>query len=284
MKTKPFLKWAGGKTKFLPVLSKTLPNIINGEFDFIEPFVGGGAVLFWMLDKFNNINNVVINDTNETLINLFKTIQSDSTEFKNVLKHLDNKYRFYNEDERTNLYNSIRTSFNSGELDDVMSSAYFIFLNKTCFNGLYRVNKSGKFNTPKGKYKNPLIYDEANLALVTKKLKKVTIYSESFEKTIRFAHDKSFFYLDPPYLPLDAENNFTSYTKEGFGINEHKKLKDFCLELNEKGSKFILNNSDSTLTNELFKDFNVSKIEMPRTINSDGTGRKPITELLITNF
>jgi len=284
MITKPFIKWAGGKTKFIPEFSKSLPDLVNNEFDFVEPFVGGGAILFWMLNRFDNLNNIIINDNNEMLMNVYETLKDGSVEFKNVLRHLDYKYNSYDEKARTDLYYSIRGRFNDKQSDNVMMAAYFIFLNKTCFNGLYRVNKAGEFNVPKGVYKKPKIFDEKNLDNVIKNLKKVQIYSEPFENMFKFANRKTLFYLDPPYINLDNKKNFTSYTKEGFDVDDHKKLKDFCTNLNEIGAKFILNNSDSTLSSEIFKDFNIRKIEMPRSINSDGNGRRAINEILITNF
>jgi len=292
MKAKPFLKWAGGKTQLLNDINKLIPFAVNDTFTYIEPFVGSGAVLFWILNKFQNIEKAIINDINTDLINCYKIIKDDVGFIIKTLKEYEKQYNsFYFESiERKDLFYKNRNLFNQRKLNNIEQAALFIFLNKTCFNGLYRVNRNNEFNVPQGNYKNPKICDEDNLLLVSRLLQKVEILNTDFSETIHYANNTSLFYFDPPYKPLSETSSFNSYSKNEFNDNEQIRLKIFCDKLDQLGIKWILSNSDvkgydpqNNFFDNLYYLYNIDRVYANRFINSNSEKRGKLTELLITN-
>jgi DNA adenine methylase len=289
---KPFLKWAGGKTQLLNDIESKFPYKKNDEFSYIEPFVGSGAVLFWVLNKFPNLKSVVINDINEDLIKSYKTIKSNVNDLILVLKNYEREYHSLSEltEEKKEYYYKKRKIFNAREVDPITQTALFIFLNRTCFNGLYRVNRKNEFNVPIGSYKKPVICYESNLLLVSEKMQKVKILSGDFEQTANYASENSLFYFDPPYKPLSETSSFNSYAKDEFNDNEQIRLKQFCDKLNSLNTKWILSNSDVKGKNSeddffdnLFCDYQINRVLAKRSINANPKKRGELTELLILN-
>ncbi|WP_330205064.1 DNA adenine methylase [Cyanobacterium sp. Dongsha4] len=291
-KAKPFLKWAGGKTQLLEIITSNFPYKNEDEFIYIEPFVGSGAVLFWVLNNYHNIEKAIINDINLDLINAYKIIKENVNDLIFILEKWQNEYYSleHNQEDRKKYFYEKRDLFNQRNSDQIKHTALLIFLNKTCFNGLYRVNKSNLFNVPIGSYKKPIICDKNNLRFVSNSLKKVEIIHGDFEKTLRYAEDKSLFYLDPPYKPLNETSNFNSYANKKFNDYEQIRLKKFCDKLDKLDCKWILSNSDVRSVNsennffdELYKEYKINRILARRNINSNGLKRGLLNELLITN-
>jgi DNA adenine methylase len=295
---KPFVKWAGGKSKVLEQLVPLLPkNITSNEMIYVEPFVGGGAMTFYMLKRFPNIKRVIINDINKDLINCYDVVARYPEELIRELQFLEKRYYSLKSEDRKRLFLYIREEYNMTHeytRDKIYLAAMFIFLNKTCFNGLYRVNKSGMFNTSFGKYENPLICDYETILEDSKLLSNVSMDSVDFENILSIipSHEKEvFFYLDPPYYPVSDTSCFTEYAKGGFDEGSNKRLLDFCYMLNGFKYKFLLNNSyvknndeEMSLFEKMYSDFNISHISAKRSINSDGQKRGTITELAICNY
>lgn len=291
---KPFLKWAGGKTQLLPSIDFFLPETFSGENNvtYIEPFVGGGAMLFFMLQKYRNIKRAVINDVNPRLINTYVVIRDSPLLLIDVLKDLQTRYRKLDGYEaQKEFYLDKRASFNKRGLTDVEEAAYMIFLNRTCFNGLYRENKSGEFNVPFGKYDNPTICDEKLILSDSELLQKTVILKGDFAVTKDFAEGYTFFYLDPPYRPLNATSSFNSYVKEAFDDKEQIRLKEFYSALSQQGCYAMLSNSDCKGSNgddgffdELYKEFFIERVYAKRCINANASKRGVLTELLIRNY
>lgn len=290
---RPFLKWAGGKTQLIPAIENALPNELEKTpFTYIEPFVGSGAVLFWMLNRFPTIKKAVINDINEELINTYKIIASKPKELISLLNTLQEEFHALEdqEDSKKVYYYQKRDLFNSKQEEQAMQSALFIFLNRTCFNGLYRVNRKNEFNVPMGSYKKPTICDQENILAVSQALQKVEILCGDFEETLKYADDNSLFYFDPPYKALNQTSNFNSYAQLEFNDSEQIRLRDFCDQLNHLNHTWILSNSDMKSTNpsdeffdELYSNFNIQRVEARRSINANAKKRGKLTELLITN-
>jgi len=291
---KPFLKWAGGKSQLISEIENSLPQDFNKkEFTFIEPFVGSGAVMFWMLNKYPNIKKAVINDINIDLTNTYITIRKN---VKAVIKQLDEWQSQYHQfkddsDARKEYYYEKRALFNTRDSDSVVQASLFIFLNRTCFNGLFRVNKSNGFNVPIGSYKTPLICDKENLMEVSKLLKKVEILNGDFEDTLFYAEKDTFFYFDPPYKPLSNTSSFNSYAKDEFNDHEQIRLRDFCEKLNAKDHFWMLSNSDvkgknpdDNFFDDLYSNFNITRVQARRNINANPNKRGKLNELLITNY
>ena len=231
LKAKPFVKWAGGKTQLLIEIEKVLPREMNRTtFTYIEPFVGGGAVLFWILQKYPNVKKAVINDINEDLINTYITIKENVEELISILSKWEKEYHSLTlkTEEKKEYYHSKRKLFNKRNSNRITQSALFIFLNRTCFNGLYRVNRKNEFNVPIGNYKKPTICDENNLRAVSKLLENVIILNDDFEETLKYADKDTLFYFDPPYKPLNQTSNFNSYAKDGFDDQDQIRLSEFC--------------------------------------------------------
>ena len=292
-KAKPFVKWAGGKTNLLDLIEHKLPYDRKDSFTYIEPFVGSGAVLFQVLNNYPNLNQVVINDINSDLINTYKTIVNSLDELVDLLKTWETEYHKLssNEDKKKSYYYSKRKSFNARKSSEIIQSALFLFLNRTCFNGLYRVNRKNEFNVPIGGYKKPGICNEDNLKLASKLLQNVTILNGDYKETISYAKGKSVFYLDPPYKPLNKTSYFNSYAKDEFGDNEQIRLKEFCDVLNSHKHPWILSNSDVKNTelnddffDDLYKTYKIDRVTARRNINSVGKKRGKISELLISNM
>ncbi|ABR30180.1 N-6 DNA methylase [Thermosipho melanesiensis] len=291
-KAKPFLKWAGGKTQILSEIDKRLPRELkNGKkMRYIEPFVGSGAVLFHLLSNYN-IEKAYIIDINENLINLYKVIKNNVCDLIEYLKILERKFLNSNGEERKKIYYSKRKEFNKLKNNKIKKAALLIFLNRTCYNGLYRVNSKGEFNVPFGRYKNPKILDEENLINVSLALKNVEILCDDFEISKNFIDENTFVYIDPPYRPLSNTSNFTSYFNNTFDDNEQIRLKNFFDFITNKGAKILLSNSDPKNTDpndnffdELYKNYIIERILAKRMINSKGSKRGYIYELLIRNY
>lgn len=291
-KAKPFIKWLGGKTQLISSIEKNLPKNLEKQknLTYIEPFVGGGAILFWILQNYPNITNAIINDINPDLTTAYKTIKEMPAELVDALQTIQDEYLLLNEENRKEYYLNKRKIFNTKTLNSIDNTSAFIFLNRTCFNGLYRVNSKGEFNVPFGRYKNPKICDKATIFADSKILEKVEILTGDFEQTLKYADKNSLFYLDPPYKPLSETSSFNAYAKEGFNDNEQIRLKNFCDELNQLGHNFILSNSDVKSKNpddnffdELYEQFNIERVFATRMVNANPEKRGKLTELLITN-
>ena len=290
---KPFLKWAGGKTQLIEQIKEQLPDTIQTEpFTYIEPFVGSGAVLFWMLEEYPNLEKAIINDINQDLTNSYLTIKHNVDDLIDILRKWEVEYHNLAEDQeaKKEYYYKKRTLFNTRNSDQTTQSAIFIFLNRTCFNGLYRVNKKNEFNVPIGSYKKPQICNEENLLAVSKVLKKVEILNGDYSETINYATENTFFYFDPPYKPLSETSSFNSYAKDEFDDSEQIRLKEFCDMLDNQNHKWILSNSDvkgKDINNNFFDDlyaaFNIYRVNARRSINANPTKRGQLTELLISN-
>lgn len=272
----PVVKWVGGKRQLLPEIKKYSPKKFNTYF---EPFVGGGAVLFELQPK-----QAVINDINKELINLYSVIQNNVEELIDKLSD-------------TNVYsNTAECYYKIRELDrepkkynkltGIDRAARVLYLNKTCYNGLYRVNSMGEFNSPFGSYKNPNIVNEITLRAVHKYFNESNIkfLNGDFEKTVKNAKKDDFVYFDPPYAPISKTSNFTGYNESGFGENEQIRLQELCDTLNKKGVKFLLSNSDCEFIRELYKYYNIVTIKAKRAINSNGNNRGAVSEVLIRNY
>ncbi len=290
---KPFLKWAGGKTQLLNDIERQFPFKKNDVFSFVEPFVGSGAVLFWVLNHFPNLKLAVINDINEDLINSYKIIKSNVTDLILVLKSLEKEYHNLaeNTEEKKGYYYKKRKLFNTRKSDPILQAALFIFLNRTCFNGLFRVNKKNEFNVPIGSYKKPIICNEPNLLAISKLLQKVEILLGDFEKTENFASTQSLFYFDPPYKPLSKTSSFNAYAKGEFNDSEQIRLKRFCDKLDSLGTQWLLSNSDVKGKNpddhffdDLFSNYQINRVMAKRSINANPNKRGQLTELLIANM
>ncbi len=291
---KPFLKWAGGKTQIINEIESRLPSIVNKKkFTYIEPFVGSGAILFWMLDRFPNLENAVINDVNTDLTNCYISIKQDVDNIIEILFNLQNEYFLLEdkEEEKKEYYYKKRTLFNTRNSDQTTQSALFIFLNRTCFNGLYRVNRKNEFNVPMGRYKKPLICNQENLKLVAEILQRVKILNGDYAESLSYAKKNTLFYFDPPYKPLNETSSFTSYAKDKFNDAEQIRLKEFCANLDKLNHRWILSNSDVKGSNpdnnffdDLYADFNIYRVNARRSISANASKRKKLTELLITNF
>ena len=291
---KPFLKWAGGKTQMISDIKRALPEeITKSNFTYIEPFVGSGAVLFWMLENFPNIQNAVINDINEDLINTYRTIASKPNELISILQILQDEFHSLESkaEEKKEYYYKKRELYNTRKEEKSGQAALFIFLNRTCFNGLYRVNKSNGYNVPMGSYKKPTICDDQNILAVSNVLQKVEILCGDYEATLNNTSTNSFFYFDPPYKPLSNTSSFNSYAKDEFNDEEQIRLRNFCSKLESEGHKWMLSNSDvkgkdtnDNFFDEIYSEFSISRVKARRTINANPEKRGELNELLITNY
>lgn len=294
MKAKPFVKWVGGKSQLIEQLEALLP----ADFDrwenvtYIEPFVGGGAMLFYMLQTHSNITSAVINDINSDLTTCYKVVKENPSGLVSSLSEIQKEYyALKNEESRKDFFLQMRDRFNTKKLDEIENTTIFFFLNRTCFNGLYRVNKSGLFNVPFGKYKRPTICDPATIYADSELLQKVTIMTGDFEKTIEQIGVTNFFYFDPPYRPLSETSSFTSYSKDDFNDDAQIRLMQFCNNLNNLNISFMLSNSDGFGTNgkdrfldDLYEDFQIERVIASRNINSIASKRGKLSEILVRNY
>lgn len=284
-----FVKWPGGKSKLLDTMERYLPGNINSIKTFIEPFGGSGVVTFHMA-KYHHFKNIIFNDLNAQLIDCFRCIK-DPVLLEQLKQRLISMEDMYNDvtTDKEEMFYRIRTAFNASlQTISIMPSplfaAYFIFLNKTCFNGLYRVNKKGEFNTPWNKAQSIKLYDEASFNEFHKLLANVNLQVEDYRTLLSNVDGDSFVYMDPPYMPLTRTASFTAYTSGKFSVKDQEALKLLCDELTKKGTKFMLSNSANDAIKDLYKEYNIYEVHMPRFINSKADSRGEIPELLIMNY
>lgn len=293
-KAHPFVKWAGGKTQLLDTLKINLPSGIGKTITkYAEPFVGGGAFLFSLLEEYS-FEEIYISDNNKELMNVYGIIRDNCNELLDALGVLQNEYNALSAESQEQFYYEKREEFNEVELNDnarIRKAALFIFLNKSCFNGLYRVNKKGKFNVPFGKHKSISICDRDNLTKISAMLQNVVIRACDYHEVLSFADNSTLVYFDPPYRPLNVTSGFTSYTEDDFSDRNQIELAEFFKALSDKEVKVMLSNSDPKNINEndnffddLYADFNIWRVEASRMINSKGSSRGKIKELLIKNY
>ena len=269
-KAKPFVKWVGGKTQLLPELRSRIPNNFSKYF---EPFIGGGALFFDYSPKRSTLI-----DINEELTNAYKVIKDRTDELiADLHQHIYEKDYYYQ------IRNVDRTS-EYQTWSDVRRASRLIYLNKSCFNGLYRVNSKGEFNTPMGKYKNPKIVDEINLRACSQALAKAKIITGSFLEVEALVTSNDFVYFDPPYAPLNATSNFTGYSKQGFDNQMQLDLRDLCDRLNQRGIRFMVSNSNAPLILDLYRDYKIELVYAARAINSKANKRGKIPEVIVTNY
>ncbi|MDG6219416.1 MAG: DNA adenine methylase [Candidatus Thermoplasmatota archaeon] len=300
-KAKPFLKWAGGKTQLLEEFDKRFPSGLSSTAinKYVEPFVGGGAVLFYTLQKFK-FDECHIYDANEELIVVYCVVKKNVDELIEKLNHLESSYLPLDEEGRKEFFYNIRSKFNENksniDFDNyapnwVERASELIFLNRTCFNGLFRVNSKGEFNVPVGRYRNPKIVDEGNLKNASNVLKNVKIHHGDFESSGKVVDERTFVYFDPPYRPISKTSSFTSYSKDAFDDESQKRLASYYKSLHLKGAKLMLSNSDPKNENpydhffeDIYSEFIIERVPAKRMINANGNGRGTINELIITNY
>lgn len=297
-KVRPFVKWVGGKSKLIPQMEQYYPKELKeNKIDvYIEPFIGGGAILIDILKKYN-IKKIYAFDINKNLINCYNIIKDKVDSLVLKLKKLEEEYLKLDDENRKEYYYDIRKKYNSinveNEKEALEKTTYFIFLNKTCFNGLYRENRRGQFNVPIGKYKNPTICDEKNLIELSKLIKNVTFINGDYRESYKYIEENTFIYFDPPYRPINKTSSFTSYSKEDFNDENQKELGEYFRKINDNNSnvKLMLSNSNPKNNNEeddffeqIYNGFKINEIKANRMINSNKEKRGKISELLITNY
>jgi len=298
---KPFVKWAGGKSQLLKTFEGFYPEqLYTGRITrYVEPFVGSGAVLFHILQNFI-VQEAHIIDTNKELINTYRVIKDDVEQLIICLEQKEKEYLPLNDKERKEYYYQARIDFNrdinefnlcKDSIRSIERACLFLFLNRTCYNGLYRVNSEGLFNVPIGRYKNPLICDRNNLSAVSNLLKRVTILEGPYTLCSSFIDENTFVYFDPPYMPLNETAHFTSYCKEKFSAKDQKNLSDFYRSLDLKKAWLMLSNSDpknvdcsNVFFEDLYHGFYIHRVEARRAINCNATKRGTLSELVITNY
>lgn len=288
MIAKPFLKWAGGKSKLMPEINKYFNEpIVN----YASVFLGSGADLFYVLEHHSKPKRVSVNDINQDLITCFECIKKDPDSIIQHLKNFQSEYYSKNYSDKENMYYFFRSEFNNYKEKNLKHlpyymSAIFIFLNKTGYNGLQRFNKKGGYNVSWGKYEKPLIFDSENILAVSKAIRNVNFYSYDYVKFLNcfiLEEDKFDIYLDPPYIPISKTSNFTGYSKHKFNFEEHEILKDLMLNLSRDNHNMVLTNSYCDITLQLYKDLNIHEINAARSINSKGNKRGKIKEIIVTN-
>lgn len=295
-KIRPFVKWAGGKGSLIPQLNNFYPyELKNGIIErYIEPFVGGGAVLIDILQKYD-VQEAYAFDINIDLIKSYNVIKNNVEDLITNLKQMETEYLQLEQEERKNYFYNKRDEYNNYTLKEneqnIQRAAQFIYLNRTCFNGLYRVNKAGKFNVPMGSHKNPTICDEENLRNLSKLIQNVQFQYGDYRRSMEYVTENTFVYFDPPYRPLNVTSGFTSYTKEDFNDDNQRELAEFYRELNEQNVKLMLSNSNPKNTNKedtffdnIYQGFNIDEIYASRMINANSKGRGKISEILVTNY
>lgn len=301
---KPFLKWAGGKTQLLEQFNRRLPKSIIATRTierYVEPFVGGGAMFFFLKRNYQ-VKRAYLIDINRELIIGYKVIQYNPEELINKLADIEKNYLSMEEEQRKVFYYKVREQYNQQiksfdyenyNMEWITRAAYLIFLNKTCFNGLFRQNQKGEFNVPFGRYKNPKICDAVNILEVNKALKDTEVLCGDFTKAGDYIDKDTFVYFDPPYRPLNTTSNFTSYDKEGFDDTDQERLAQFFRKMHKTGAHLMLSNSDpkNFKENDDFfeklyrhKDFNIERVSAKRYINCDSSKRGDVNELIIKNY
>ncbi|MDW3946304.1 DNA adenine methylase [Staphylococcus saprophyticus] len=272
---KPFTKWTGGKRQLLPDLNKLIPKDFN---EYYEPFVGGGALLFDLQPS-----SASINDANEDLINAYRVIRDNVEELIEILEthKINNSKEYYYE------IRSLDRSNEFSKMSSIEKAARMLYMLRVNFNGLYRVNSKGQFNTPYGRYSNPKIVDRENLLNISKYLNQnIRIMNGDFYNCVQNAQANDFVYFDPPYVPLSTSSNFTSYTADKFNLQEQERLRDTFVELDNKGVYVMLSNSNSDIVYDLYHDYKdkIKTVDASRMINSNSKGRGKIKEVIITNY
>lgn len=290
MEAKPFLLWQGGKTKTIQQIKYFLPEtfLLKNDIIYIEPFVGGGAVLFWISQNLYNIKRTIINDLNEVLINTYIVIKNNSEQLLEKLQIIEHEIYTLDKIQLEKYYYQKRDIFNKRKLDSVESAAIFIFLNHFCFRGFYRVNKKNEFinyfnNSQTSKaffYNKKIILKDSEI------LKKVEILNTDFEETLKYANNNSFYFLDPPYKPLSKnKSKIDYYTKEGFTDIDQERLSVFCKKIDEQGANFLQVNSDCEFIRDLYKDFNIIELKEPSNLSfKEGQRRKNMNSILVKNY
>lgn len=294
---KPFVKWAGGKGNLLQKLEALLPTDFDDleNVTYIEPFVGGGAMLFYMLQRHKCIRRAVINDINADLIRCYRLIANDPQILIDRLKNIENNYYSFDFPARKELFYAYRDQYNSEGIHADERAALFIFLNHTCFNGLYRVNTAGKFNVPYGRYKRPVICNEELIMADHRLLNSVELVIRQagdykFVRQNLSRNHSNFVYFDPPYRPLNDTSSFKEYSNDPFDDIQQEELKEFCDRLSNQNCLIMLSNSDSKTENgdsyfeALYEGYDIQRILAPRFINADPEKRKKLTEVVIRNY
>lgn len=291
---KPFIKWAGGKNSLLDEIQKRLPDFVySQDFCLVEPFVGGGAVSLWALSDLPHLKQLIINDYNADLINVYQVIKNHPDDLIWYIESLQNDYNQLTdlESKKPYFYHK-RDIFNTRSGNNIEQAGLFIFLNKSAFNGLYRVNKNNQFNVPIGSYKNPKFIDKDNILTISQKLQNTQILTGDFELVLSYLPNDlpCVFYINPPYRPISDTASFTAYSDSGFDDNEQKRLAKFCQKIDKMGHHFLLSNSDPKNHNtnddffdELYANFNINRIQANRSIGANGKSRKFISEILVDN-
>ncbi len=266
-KVKPFLKWAGGKSRLLPALRRAIPTQLSGQY--FEPFIGGGAVFFDICPS-----HAIISDSNAELISCYQTVRDTPRELIEALS----SYRVSESE-----FYRVR-ALQPEALSQIERAARFIYLNKTCYNGVYRVNKSGQFNTPFGHYGDIALVDERNLLCASELLRNATVVCRDYQAVLDYAGKGDFVYFDPPYMPVSKHGDFKRYTKEFFYESDQKRLAEVFSELSNRGCLVLLSNSYHPKVAELYEGYHQTQVEVPRFVNCRGNGRGNVTELLISNY
>lgn len=293
-KAKPFIKWVGGKSQLIEQLDALLPADFDNwnNVTYIEPFVGGGAMLFYMLQRYPNIQHAIINDINPDLATCYRTVRDNPNQLIESLRDIESAYfALQSEEGRKEFFMAVRDRYNEKNLDPIENTTKFFFLNRTCFNGLYRVNKKGLFNVPFGKYSNPTICDPETILKDSGLLQRVEILNGDFEGTFEYAQGNTLFYFDPPYRPLSDTSSFNDYAKEAFNDAAQIRLKEYCDRIDEAGFRFMLSNSDCKGKNEednffdvLYAAYQIDRVWASRSINSNPNKRGKLTEILVRNY
>lgn len=295
---KPFLKWVGGKSQLIEDFEKNLPENFENLETYIEPFVGAGAFFFHIKSKYKNFKKFIIADINSELIITYITVRDNVNLLIETLDSLKSEFLSKTKEERKKFYYDVRKKFNilknkktNNSKQKIQIAAYMIFLNKTCFNGLYRVNSKNEFNVPMGSYNNPSIFDKDNLINISFLIKDVDIFCADFSMVEKFVDKKSFVYFDPPYRPLKNTSSFTAYSSNGFDDTMQEKLAHFYKQLSSVNAKLMLSNSDSRLSDyktdffdNLYNEFSIIRVKANRMVNSKASGRGKINEILIKNY
>ena len=292
MEIKYLVRWVGGKNRLIPEIDQRIPKDINAQYDtYVEPFVGGGSVMFHILNNYN-FKKIYVNDKNKELINLYLAIKNFPKEMVDKIEKLDLKYLSLDVSKKKEMYHLIRKNYNRIKLKDekinIEKANLLMFLMRMCFNGIYRVNKKGEFNTSIGNFLTRSFrkITKEEIFAISEQLENVIFFSKNFSELEDLISDKTFFYLDPPYLPETDKQEHIRYTPDGFSIDEQKRLKEFIDKINLKGGKFILSNSDTEngFFYDLYKEYVIDKVKIKRLISGKNEFRKEITELMIKNF
>lgn len=270
----PVVKWVGGKRQLLDAIIPLLPDHFS---TYVEPFVGGGALLFEIQPK-----KAIVNDLNHELINLYKVIKDNPNELLLLLE----EHELNNSEEYFYQIRALDRSESYDEMSDIEKAARIIYLNKTCYNGLFRVNQSGQFNSPYGKYKNPNIVNKPVVLAMANYFQNnnITLLNGDYKMALKKLRKGAFVYFDPPYMPISSSSSFTGYTENGFDKKQQIELKKECDKLNSKGIKFLLSNSDHPFIRELYKDYEIITVKAKRSINSNSNKRGEINEVLVRNY